>query len=437
MLYLTYALNRTLYGLRKTVPHSKKAMPFAADRRHQYWSVDVRYIERQQCRDHQGYIYTVTIWDNYSRQILASGLFRTQDLTAYLTILYQALAHFGIPEAIVSDSGSIFLANLARQIYQKFGIRKVEIDKGQSWENYAETLLYVIWNLNGTENCQITCIMWIWKDQREGQFHIININRRLADHWYHQATSWEEITDIHVDFVRKYNEQEHFAHRKRADGRRTPQDVLGWVKGREIDPAKLDDALTLRRVRQLDQRGYVRFQNWRIYAEAGLARRPADLWIYNETLMFSILVAFDGGWGHPLAPSSTVLGSCAHDPISLDDRYPPSATGSGTLSLVCGSVHLHWQRNASAHRCARRVLVAQGSYRWVRNPRYVAVLSVVIGEAILFRSFLLAAYALVLWGAFHAFVVFVEEPSLRRQFGASYETYLRTVPRWLPRSPQS
>lgn len=68
---------------------------------------------------------------------------------------------------------------------------------------------------------------------------------------------------------------------------------------------------------------------------------------------------------------------------------------------------------------------------------YVAVLSVVIGEAILFRSFLLAAYALVLWGAFHAFVVFVEEPSLRRQFAASYETYLRTVLRWLPRSSQS
>lgn len=68
---------------------------------------------------------------------------------------------------------------------------------------------------------------------------------------------------------------------------------------------------------------------------------------------------------------------------------------------------------------------------------YVAVLSAVIGEAILFRSFLLAAYALVLWGVFHAFVVFGEEPSLRRQSGASYETYLRTVPHWLPRSLQS
>jgi hypothetical protein len=39
--------------------------------------------------------------------------------------------------------------------------------------SYAETLLYVIWNLNVSENCQITCIMWTWDDQRKEQFHII------------------------------------------------------------------------------------------------------------------------------------------------------------------------------------------------------------------------------------------------------------------------
>ncbi len=90
-----------------------------------------------------------------------------------------------------------------------------------------------------------------------------------------------------------------------------------------------------------------------------------------KTLIFSSLVAFDGGWGHPLAPSSTVLGSCAHDPISLDDRYPPSAAGSGTLSLVCGSVHVHWKRNASAHRCAespgRSGILSVGSQSDVRR----------------------------------------------------------------------
>jgi protein-S-isoprenylcysteine O-methyltransferase Ste14 len=82
------------------------------------------------------------------------------------------------------------------------------------------------------------------------------------------------------------------------------------------------------------------------------------------------------------------------------------------------------------------VLVTQGAYRWVRNPMYIAVLSVVIGEALLFRSFLLAGYALLLWTIFHTFVVLVEEPSLHHQFGASYDRYLHTVARWLPRPPR-
>jgi protein-S-isoprenylcysteine O-methyltransferase Ste14 len=56
-----------------------------------------------------------------------------------------------------------------------------------------------------------------------------------------------------------------------------------------------------------------------------------------------------------------------------------------------------------------------------------------IGQAILFRSFLLIGYTLLVGAAVHLFVVFVEEPSLRYQFGENYETYLRTVPRWLHR----
>lgn len=83
-------------------------------------------------------------------------------------------------------------------------------------------------------------------------------------------------------------------------------------------------------------------------------------------------------------------------------------------------------------------LVREGPYQWVRNPMYLAVLSVIIGEAILFHSLLLVGYALLVGVAVHLFVVFFEESSLRRQFGESYETYLRTVPRWLPRfSPQT
>ncbi len=119
----------------------------------------------------------------------------------------------------------------------------------------------------------------------------------------------------------------------------------------------------------------------------------------------------------------------------------PSVWMVGLLPLLLGVGLYAWcagaftfiGRGTPAPIDAPHELVTQGAYRWMRNPMFVAVLLVVIGEAILFRSLLLAGYALLLWVAFHAFVVFVEEPSLHRKFGASYETYVHTVPRWLPR----
>jgi protein-S-isoprenylcysteine O-methyltransferase Ste14 len=78
-------------------------------------------------------------------------------------------------------------------------------------------------------------------------------------------------------------------------------------------------------------------------------------------------------------------------------------------------------------------LVRAGPYRRVRNPMYAGVLTTILGEAILFHSLLLAGYALLFWLITHLFVILVEEPTLLGQFGASYATYLHTVPRWLPR----
>jgi protein-S-isoprenylcysteine O-methyltransferase Ste14 len=81
-------------------------------------------------------------------------------------------------------------------------------------------------------------------------------------------------------------------------------------------------------------------------------------------------------------------------------------------------------------------LVVGGPFRWIRNPGYVAVVSLVVGQALLFGSGAVLAYAAFLAVAFHLFVVFYEEPTLRRQFGAEYEAYCREVPRWIPR-PQA
>jgi protein-S-isoprenylcysteine O-methyltransferase Ste14 len=77
-------------------------------------------------------------------------------------------------------------------------------------------------------------------------------------------------------------------------------------------------------------------------------------------------------------------------------------------------------------------LVVSGLYRFVRNPMYVGVVSVVFGEAIWFESTTLIVFAALLLLGFHLRVVQYEEPVLRRQFGESYVRYCSTVPRWIP-----
>lgn len=78
-------------------------------------------------------------------------------------------------------------------------------------------------------------------------------------------------------------------------------------------------------------------------------------------------------------------------------------------------------------------LVVSGLYRHVRNPMYVAVLALVLGQALLFSQLRLLLYAAAVWLLFHLFVLAYEEPTLRRSFPADYETYNRAVPRWIPR----
>jgi protein-S-isoprenylcysteine O-methyltransferase Ste14 len=80
-----------------------------------------------------------------------------------------------------------------------------------------------------------------------------------------------------------------------------------------------------------------------------------------------------------------------------------------------------------------KFLVVGGLNRRVRNPMYIGVLLVILGQAALFRALQLLAYGIVVIFLAHLFVVFYEEPTLRRLFGESYEDYRRSVPRWVPR----
>jgi protein-S-isoprenylcysteine O-methyltransferase Ste14 len=78
-------------------------------------------------------------------------------------------------------------------------------------------------------------------------------------------------------------------------------------------------------------------------------------------------------------------------------------------------------------------LVVGGLYRYVRNPMYVAVLAVIVGQALLLGRPVLLAYSALIWLVVAAFVRLYEEPTLARRFGEDYESYRRAVPAWWPR----
>jgi protein-S-isoprenylcysteine O-methyltransferase Ste14 len=78
-------------------------------------------------------------------------------------------------------------------------------------------------------------------------------------------------------------------------------------------------------------------------------------------------------------------------------------------------------------------LVVSGLYRYVRNPMYLAVLGLVAGQGLLLGTTPVLRYAAILAVLFHLFVLAYEEPTLARQFGASYAAYRAGVRRWWPR----
>ena len=80
-----------------------------------------------------------------------------------------------------------------------------------------------------------------------------------------------------------------------------------------------------------------------------------------------------------------------------------------------------------------RHLVVTGWYRYVRNPMYVAVVSIIIGQALLFGNLRVLEYGALVCLCFHLFVLAYEEPRMRSTFGEEYQQFCANVPRWIPR----
>jgi protein-S-isoprenylcysteine O-methyltransferase Ste14 len=125
----------------------------------------------------------------------------------------------------------------------------------------------------------------------------------------------------------------------------------------------------------------------------------------------------------------------------FSDEFGASLRGAGAVLLLLGGAVLlecffrfAWHGfGTPAPVAPTRRLIVTGLYRHVRNPMYVAVVTLILGQALLFGQAGLLVYGGAVWLAFHLFVLAYEEPTLRRQFPADYETFVRHVPRWLPR----
>ena len=118
-----------------------------------------------------------------------------------------------------------------------------------------------------------------------------------------------------------------------------------------------------------------------------------------------------------------------------------AATAAGWLLIVVGAAALlhAFARFAlegigtPAPVAPARRLVVGGLYRHVRNPMYIAVASVIVGQALVLGRPGLLLYAVVFGALVWSFVHFYEEPTLERSFGAEYAAYRAAVPGWWPR----
>jgi protein-S-isoprenylcysteine O-methyltransferase Ste14 len=102
------------------------------------------------------------------------------------------------------------------------------------------------------------------------------------------------------------------------------------------------------------------------------------------------------------------------------------------VALWCIATFLSVGRGTPAPFDPPRQLVVRGPYRFARNPMYLGAGLALASAALFYGSPPLLGYAGLFLLATHLFVVWCEEPTLRRTFGQDYEAYCRRVRRWWP-----
>lgn len=150
-----------------------------------------------------------------------------------------------------------------------------------------------------------------------------------------------------------------------------------------------------------------------------------------RALVFAL--AFMGGWFWVIArlqPLSRDWDAALPVWIALPGLALAVAGALGIV--VCITLFVVKGRGTPAIFDAPRRFVAAGPYRCVRNPMYLSALTTFCGYGLYVRSLAVLGFSLAWFLLIHAFVLAIEEPDLRRRFGAAYDDYCRRVPRWIP-----
>jgi transposase InsO family protein len=218
---------------------------------HQVWFVDLRYLVQIAGQ----WLYSILIFDGYSRAIVGAGCFERQNFSRVLQVFRQALTQWGAPEAVVSDHGAVFVA--LAQCLRQLDIEWSPTTKGHPWQNRAESGFA--------------------------------IQRRMLDAYVVGCTEREQVYQRHAQFVQDYQFWGHWAHKRRdAQGRvyyLSPEVILGQARGRALDPLRLRRALRLRQLtRTVRQYGQIRLHNFGLYVDQGLWGHTVEVWVYDDVV---------------------------------------------------------------------------------------------------------------------------------------------------------
>jgi transposase len=251
------AINKQVYDdmphVAKKGPKPKpKPHPYKAARAHQYWFIDGRKMDFE--TDGVRW-WSLIVLEGYSRTMVAGAIAPSESSWAALMVLYTACVRYGVPECLISDSGSAFTSKEFEAVCTRLGIdhQTIVSTQGESYLNWMET-------------------------------HF-NVQRRLFDYQLSLAKTSVELEQLHQTFLRLYNTT---AHQGLLNDRFTPPiplEVLGEAKGRVYSEEELASKFSHALFpRTTNRYGCVTLHSYHFYVERGLPQTRVLLWVYDEQL---------------------------------------------------------------------------------------------------------------------------------------------------------